>query len=234
MDDYSKIIQKKAKKTKIAFFLLSIFIVSGLSFFIGVMVGKEAKEKEIKKELVLKNFLQKKNKIVKKKTLPTAKKEEKEKKKVKPEKSEKSKDVKFTFFEKLPKEEKIKEETLSPSEKKKEIEKEKIPEKKSITEKKKEIKPSTSSIPSSKTIKKAGKIFIIQVGAFRNKSWADKLTQKLKQKGYNAYIKDVKSGNNKHMYKVRIGFFNNYTEAIQVKNNIKEKEKLEAIILKKE
>ncbi len=72
--------------------------------------------------------------------------------------------------------------------------------------------------------------FVLQFGAFSSPTNALFLRNKLKSKGYNAYIKKI-TGNNGTLTAVRIGFFTTRRKAIKAGKQIKRKEKLEYMVV---
>ena len=73
--------------------------------------------------------------------------------------------------------------------------------------------------------------FSLQFGAFTSPTNAMYLRDKLKVKGYNAYIKKIK-GKNGPLVSVRVGYFENRKIATNVGKEIKKKEKLDFMIIK--
>ncbi len=68
--------------------------------------------------------------------------------------------------------------------------------------------------------------FTIQLGAFKQKSVADKLDEQLRQKGYDSFVLAV----NKDLFRVRVGSFKSREEAKVVSNQIKKTEQMDSFI----
>lgn len=73
-------------------------------------------------------------------------------------------------------------------------------------------------------------IFTVQVGAFRNASYAEALATWLKDKGYNAYITATGSKEGEKLYKVYIGKFSKREKAKTLSEKIKSSEGLQAFV----
>jgi len=73
-------------------------------------------------------------------------------------------------------------------------------------------------------------VFTVQVGAFRNASYAEALATWLKDKGYNAYITVIGSKEGEKLYKVYIGKFINREKAKTLSEKIKSSEGLQAFV----
>jgi hypothetical protein len=72
--------------------------------------------------------------------------------------------------------------------------------------------------------------FCIQVGAFAQKKQADDLTQRLKGKGYPAYIRSLVISGKGRIYRVRIGRYRTRDEAERQAKYIGEREGLETYV----
>ncbi|MEW6409325.1 MAG: SPOR domain-containing protein [Nitrospirota bacterium] len=72
-------------------------------------------------------------------------------------------------------------------------------------------------------------IYTVQVGAFKNKSEAEKLLSTLKNKGYEAYMIVTKTEDKGLLYKVRVGELTK-SKARELVKRIKEKEKIPAFV----
>ncbi len=68
--------------------------------------------------------------------------------------------------------------------------------------------------------------FTIQLGAFKSKSVADKLDDRLRNNGYDSFVLAVRSD----LYRVRVGRFNTQEEAKVVAMQIKKTERLDSFI----
>lgn len=73
-------------------------------------------------------------------------------------------------------------------------------------------------------------LYAVQVGAFRNASYAKSLQMKLTQKGYSAYILTPKSGTGGEFNKVLIGRFSNREEAKNLSKKILKLENLPTFV----
>ncbi len=73
-------------------------------------------------------------------------------------------------------------------------------------------------------------IFTVQVGAFRNASYAKALVKRLDEKGYKAYITYSVSKEDKRLHKVRIGKFSNREKANSLSEKIKKAEGLDTFV----
>lgn len=74
--------------------------------------------------------------------------------------------------------------------------------------------------------------FSIQVGAFREKAYAQRTMEQLQKKGYNAYIYETADKHMRNWYFVRFGKFDNREEAILTMAEFKQNQKRSAIIAK--
>lgn len=74
------------------------------------------------------------------------------------------------------------------------------------------------------------KTYTIQIGAYKEMAIASKVMNKLKKKGYSAYIITKEIPEEGPIYKVRIGEFSNREEAEEQANSIKTKEKMDAFV----
>ncbi len=72
-------------------------------------------------------------------------------------------------------------------------------------------------------------IYTVQVGAFKNKSEAEKLLSTLKNKGYEAYMIVTKTEDKGLLYKVRVGEITK-SKARELVKRIREKEKIPAFV----
>lgn len=74
--------------------------------------------------------------------------------------------------------------------------------------------------------------YSIQVGAFKSKAQAETVKKRLQKKGYHVNI--TKSTTGKILYKVRLGRFKNREEAMVFLRKIKDRERLDGIIVRSE
>ena len=72
-------------------------------------------------------------------------------------------------------------------------------------------------------------IYSIQVGFFENEKNADALTEKLKKKGYDAFMQWHANENNKTFFRVFVGRYHDKTEAVEQAEEIRRGEGLESI-----
>jgi DedD protein len=84
-----------------------------------------------------------------------------------------------------------------------------------------------------KRIPKSGRLFTIQVASSKDASFADNLVARLNKKGIPAYRREALIPGKGIWYRVRIGGFNNRTEAVHVLDRLKQKN-LKGIIVKRE
>jgi len=75
-------------------------------------------------------------------------------------------------------------------------------------------------------------LYTIQVGAFRTKAYANAQLDKLKGLGYPAYIFEVKDNKQQALYLVCFGDFQTLTEAGGAVAAFKEKEKMQAVVMR--
>ena len=73
-------------------------------------------------------------------------------------------------------------------------------------------------------------VFTVQVGVFRNLSYAKSLKSMLNKKGYNAYVITSKSKKEEKLYKVWIGNFRDRKKAENLSEKIKKTEGLQAFV----
>lgn len=71
--------------------------------------------------------------------------------------------------------------------------------------------------------------YTMQVGAFQHQNNADKLFEKLKQKGYEVFVALVRAGK-RLLYKVQVDHFKNKKDAVQFAKKFQQKEKLSYFI----
>jgi cell division septation protein DedD len=71
--------------------------------------------------------------------------------------------------------------------------------------------------------------FTVQVGAFRNKEAAETLRQKLRKRGYSAYVTAVGT-RAARLFKVRIGEFDSQGEAKRLVGRLKSQMGLQALV----
>jgi cell division septation protein DedD len=71
---------------------------------------------------------------------------------------------------------------------------------------------------------KSSMLFTVQVGAYKTKAYAENLSKKLVEKGYNAFVI------HKKIYKVQIDKFKNKQDAIEFAKHIQKKEKLKNFV----
>jgi cell division septation protein DedD len=69
-----------------------------------------------------------------------------------------------------------------------------------------------------------GGIFTVQVGAFARDKEAKEMRAKFRNKGYPAYILEASSAENKPVYRVRIGRYNNKGDAVRMALKLKRHE----------
>lgn len=74
--------------------------------------------------------------------------------------------------------------------------------------------------------------FTIQVGAFREKGYAQQTKKQLQEKGYDTYIYETADTHMRNWYFVRFGKFDNREEAIMTVAEFKQNQKRSAIIAK--
>lgn len=73
-------------------------------------------------------------------------------------------------------------------------------------------------------------LFTVQIGAFKNKSEAERLKAKYSRKGYKIVVEAVKSGGNTKVYKVRTGEFAGRKDAELLAIKLKKSEGLNAFV----
>lgn len=71
--------------------------------------------------------------------------------------------------------------------------------------------------------------YTVNVGSFKDKTRALALTKKLREKGYSAIMS---ASENKKMYRVRVGAFSSFNEALSYSTRLEKKEKLSTFIAK--
>lgn len=74
--------------------------------------------------------------------------------------------------------------------------------------------------------------YAIQVGAYRNKVYADTQVNTLKQRGYDAYIYKVTDAQQRSFYMVRFGDFATRQTAAEAVVDFRDKENIEAVIVR--
>jgi len=74
--------------------------------------------------------------------------------------------------------------------------------------------------------------YTIQVGAYRNKENADAKMADLQQRGYAAYLFEVTDARKRSFYMVRFGQFDGHQEASETLADFKEKENMQAVIVR--
>ncbi len=74
--------------------------------------------------------------------------------------------------------------------------------------------------------------YTIQVGAYRNKENADAKMADLQQRGYPAYLFEVTDARQRSFYMVRFGQFDGHQEASETLADFKEKENMQAVIVR--
>lgn len=74
------------------------------------------------------------------------------------------------------------------------------------------------------------KIYTVQVGAYKEMAIAEKVRNKLKIKGYPAYIVEKKISQEGTIYKVRVGEMPNRDKAEEIAKRIKEKERMSTFV----
>ena len=84
----------------------------------------------------------------------------------------------------------------------------------------KKLSPPASSAP-----------YTIQFGAFRTKTYADKLIVDLQKRGYKPYLVDKTDANNQALYLVRMGRFQTRIEVVDAVARFKEKEHMPAAVV---
>jgi cell division protein FtsN len=100
--------------------------------------------------------------------------------------------------------------------------------------KKQTVKKAVQHKPSSEVKSRQSAIsriyYSIQVGAFKSKAQAETVKKRLQKKGYHVSISESTTG--KTLYKVRVGRFKNREEAMVFLRKIKDREKLNGIIVR--
>lgn len=100
-----------------------------------------------------------------------------------------------------------------------------------------DLNPSPPSSPEEKADPTAPEVqqrqhFTIQVGAFRQKVYAQQTMNQLQEKGYDTYIFETADTHMRNWYFVRFGKFDNREEAIMTVAEFKQNQKRSAIIAK--
>jgi cell division septation protein DedD len=72
-------------------------------------------------------------------------------------------------------------------------------------------------------------LYSIQVGFFENEKNADALTEKLKNKGYDAFMQWHVNENNKTVFRVFVGRYHDKTEAVEQAQEIRRREGLKSV-----
>lgn len=86
-------------------------------------------------------------------------------------------------------------------------------------------------VPPEKTAEgRSGRVYSVQVGAFRVKAQADRLAEKLEKKGYSVYIISEKAGSKGVLYKVRIGRYNKKADADSLSKKIRKREGMQSFV----
>ncbi|HWR58875.1 MAG TPA: tetratricopeptide repeat protein [Thermodesulfovibrionales bacterium] len=73
-------------------------------------------------------------------------------------------------------------------------------------------------------------MYHVQLGVFRNKNSAAQLTKRFKKKGYDAFMMKISAKDNKTLYRVLIGKFEDRQESEKLAAKIKMKEKMSATV----
>ncbi len=87
--------------------------------------------------------------------------------------------------------------------------------------------------PVAETKPESKPIYSVQIGVFKNKANALAFVKKYKERGYNTFTYKSITRDKGILYKVLIGNFDNKKEATKLANNIRSKEKINAIIFRK-
>lgn len=87
--------------------------------------------------------------------------------------------------------------------------------------------------PVAETKPESKPIYSVQIGVFKNKANALAFVKKYKERGYNTFAYKSITRDKGILYKVLIGNFDNKKEATKLANNIRSKEKINAIIFRK-
>lgn len=74
--------------------------------------------------------------------------------------------------------------------------------------------------------------YAIQVGAYRNKTYAEAQMEELNERGYNAHIYEVTDAQQRSFYMVRFGNFAKRQRAAETVADFRKKEKIEAVIVR--
>ena len=74
--------------------------------------------------------------------------------------------------------------------------------------------------------------FAVQVGAYRNKAYAETQLADMQQRGYDAYIYEVADAQQRSFYMVRFGEFATREGAAQAVIDFKEQEEMTAVIVR--
>ena len=77
---------------------------------------------------------------------------------------------------------------------------------------------------------RSGRVYSVQVGAFRVKAQAEKLTEKLEKKGYSVYIISEKTGSKGVLYKVRVGRYSKKADADSLSKKIRKREGMQSFV----
>jgi cell division septation protein DedD len=182
-------------KQLVFLFLLAV-VVCGIFFLVGVKVGKDAARLEFEANKVVAQA----QKLERDKAVPPSIATTPQK--------EPEKDTEFGYF-KLVEEKKKKEPEKKPE----------LQEKKAQATEEKEKKP---VVVSSKPTPK-GKWYSVQVASTRSQREAASLSDRLKRKGYSAFIEAVET-KGQRFYKVRVGRFNSQVEAVSLRDTLRIKE----------
>lgn len=96
------------------------------------------------------------------------------------------------------------------------------------------LEPSKDSKPKSKVfsgkIENPNKTYTVQVGAYKEMAVAERVMNKLKTKGYRAYMIDKNIPQQGTIFKVRVGEFSHRDKAEELAKKIKDKEKMTTFV----
>ncbi len=90
----------------------------------------------------------------------------------------------------------------------------------------KEVQSATLPTPVSPIVQVDSSVYTIQVGAYKNKTYARKLERALKKKGYDAFV----TRNAKKIYRVQVDRFDSKEDAVKLARHIESKEKLKNFV----
>lgn len=103
------------------------------------------------------------------------------------------------------------------------------PTSKTPIETKAEVKPESEKAVSKTPVVRERPFFSAQVGAYKDRGNAEAFVERLKDKGYDAFIKDITKGNER-FHKVLVGKFEDRKKADEMVSTLKAKENIKAII----